>query len=89
MGDWGRRGGGVKNFRKVSAGRGSEIFILVEEGVILFGGGGEAGGLLKRYAPFLYLNHSFILSLNVKVCIGFIAFLQISLCFLFVKSYVG
>ena len=36
---------------------------------------------LKRFAPFSYLNHSFILSLNVKVCIRFIVFLQISLCF--------
>ena len=50
-------------------GVGSEIFILV-------GGGG-----LKRFAPFSYLNHLFILSLNVKVCIRFITFLQISLCF--------
>ena len=46
-------------------------------------------GLLKRFAPFSYLDHSFILSLNVKVCIRFIAFLKISLCFLFVKCYVG
>ena len=29
---------------------------------------------LKRFAPFSYLNHSFILSLNVKVCIRFIVF---------------
>ena len=36
-----------------------------------------------------YLNHSFKLSLNVKVCIRFITFLKISLCFLFVKCYVG
>ena len=36
---------------------------------------------LKRFAPFSYLNHSFILSLNVKACIRFILFLQISLCF--------
>ena len=36
---------------------------------------------LRRLAPFSYLNHSFILSLNVKVCIRFIAFLQILLCF--------
>ena len=47
---------------------------------------------LKRFAAFSYLisylNHSFISSLNVKVCIRFIVFLQISLC-LFVKSYVG
>ena len=35
---------------------------------------------LKRFASFSYLNHSFILSLNVKVCIRFIVFLQISLC---------
>ena len=38
-------------------------------------------GQLKGFAPFSYLNHSFILSLNVKVCIRFIVFLQISLCF--------
>ena len=37
--------------------------------------------LLKRFAPFSYLNHLFILSLNVKVCIRFIVFLEISLCF--------
>ena len=36
---------------------------------------------LKRFASFSYLNHSFILSLNVKVCIRFIVFLQISLCY--------
>ena len=36
---------------------------------------------LKRFAPFSYLNHSFILSLNVKVCIRFIVFLQISISF--------
>ena len=36
---------------------------------------------LKRFAPFSYLNPSFILSLNVKVCVRFIVFLQISLCF--------
>ena len=36
---------------------------------------------LKRFAPFSYLNHSFILSLNVKVSISFIVFLQIYLCF--------
>ena len=34
---------------------------------------------LKRFTPFSYLNHSFIWSLNVKVCIMFIVFLQISL----------
>ena len=34
---------------------------------------------LKRFAPFSYLNHSFILSLNVKVCIRFMVFLQIPL----------
>ena len=43
-------------------------------------GGGQ--GLLTRFAPFSYLNHSFILSLNVRVCVRFIVFLQISLCFL-------
>ena len=52
-----------------------------------FVGGG--GWLLKRFAPFSYLNHSFILTLNIKVCIRFIVFPKISLCFLFVKSYVG
>ena len=36
---------------------------------------------LKRFAPFSYLNHSFILSLNVKICIRFTVFLQISHCF--------
>ena len=36
---------------------------------------------LKRFTPFLYLNHSFILSLNFKVYIRFIVFLQISLFF--------
>ena len=36
---------------------------------------------LKRFAPFLYLRHSFILSVNVRVCITFIVLLQISLCF--------
>ena len=39
------------------------------------------GALLKRFAPFSYVNHSFTLSLNDKVCVGFIVFLQISLCF--------
>ena len=42
-------------------------------------GEGEEGGgevLLKRFAPFSYLNHSFILSLNVKVYIRFIVFLH-------------
>ena len=34
---------------------------------------------LERFAPFSHLNHSFILSLNVKVCISFIVFLQISI----------
>ena len=38
---------------------------------------------LKRFARFSYLNHSHFLtlSLNVKVCIRFIVFLQISLFF--------
>ena len=36
---------------------------------------------LKRFAPFSYLNHSLILSLNVKIHIRFTVFLQISLCF--------
>ena len=40
---------------------------------------------LKRFAPFSCLNHSFISSLNVKVCIGFIAFLQISLSFFYLS----
>ena len=47
------------------------------------------GGLLKRFPLFSYLNHSFILSLNVNVCVRFLVFLQISLCFLFVESCVG
>ena len=38
-------------------------------------------GQLKRFEPFPYLNHSYILSLNVKVRIRFTVFLQISLCF--------
>ena len=56
-----------------------------------FGGGGGGGrggglmllegGLLKRFGLFLYLNHSFILSLNVRICIRFIVFLQISFVF--------
>ena len=38
--------------------------------------------MLKRFAPFSYVNHSFILSPNVKVCIiRFIVFLKISLFF--------
>ena len=37
---------------------------------------------LKRFTPFSYLNHSFILSLNVEVFIRFIVFLQISLFFI-------
>ena len=36
---------------------------------------------MKRFAPFSYLNHSFTFSPDVKTCIMFIAFLQISLCF--------
>ena len=40
----------------------------------------------KRFAPFSYLNHSFIL--NVTIYISFIVFLQISLAF-FVKNYVA
>ena len=36
---------------------------------------------LKRFAPFSYLNHSFTLSVNVKVCIRLIVFLQILLFF--------
>ena len=36
---------------------------------------------VKRFAPLSYLNHSFISSLNVKVCTRFVVFLQISLCF--------
>ena len=69
--------------------RGSKIFILVG-GVILLGRGGVilVGSFWKRFASFSYLNYSFILSLNVKVCIRFDVFFQISL-FLFVKSYVG
>ena len=60
-------GAGVKNFRKVFAGGEGQKF--------LFWWG---KGLLKRFAPFSYLNHSFILCLNVKVCIRF---LPISLFF--------
>ena len=36
---------------------------------------------LKRFALLSLLNHSFILSLNVKVCIRLIVFPQISGCF--------
>ena len=36
---------------------------------------------LKRFGPFSYLNHSFLLTQNVEVRIRFIAFLQISRCF--------
>ena len=36
---------------------------------------------VKRFAPLSYLNHSFILNLNVKVCIRFTVFVQISLFF--------
>ena len=38
-------------------------------------------GQLKGFAPFSYLNHSFILSLNVKVCIRFTVFFLHSFCF--------
>ena len=83
---WWGGGGGL-------SGEGSEIFILVGREGNFVGGSGEGGegggGLLKRFALFSYLNHSFTLSLNVKVCIRFIVFLRISLCFLFAKSYVG
>ena len=34
-----------------------------------FVGGWGRGGLLKRFAPFSYLNLSFTLTLNVKFCI--------------------
>ena len=44
---------------------------------------------VNRFAPLSYLKHSFISSLNVKVCIRFVVFLQISLCFCFFFSYVG
>ena len=62
------------------------MFILVEGGggnFVEADGGGGGGGLLKRFATFSYLNHSFILNLNVKVkvCIRCIVFLQISLIF--------
>ena len=79
-------GRGVKNFRKVFAGGGVRNFY--------FGGGEElmllgrcGGSLLKRFALFSYLNHSFILSLNVKVCIRFIVFLEISLCQFFICQF--
>ena len=77
---------GIKNFRKAFAGGGGQNFCF---GVCVYvhvclcvceGGGGQ--GLLTRFAPFSYLNHSFILSLNVRICVRFIVFLQISLCFL-------
>ena len=67
-------GAGVKNFRKVFAGGESQKF--------LFWWG---KGLLKRFAPFSYLNHSFILCLNVKVCIRF---LPISLFFFYLSRVI-
>ena len=67
-------GRGGKSFRKVFPGEGVRNFYF-GRGLIL------VSGLLKRFAPFSYLNHSFILSLNVKICIKFIVFLQISLWF--------
>ena len=77
-------GGGGKIFKKVFGGGGGQKFLFWWGGNFV---GGE--GLLKRFAPFSYLNHSFILGLNLKVWIRFIVFLKISLCFLIVKSYVG
>ena len=44
---------------------------------------------LKRCgAPFSLWNHSFTFSLNVKVCIRFTVFLQISLCFFYLSRVV-
>ena len=44
---------------------------------------------LKRCgAPFSLWNHSSIFSLNVKVCIRFTVFLQISLCFFYLSRVV-
>ena len=40
-------------------------------------------GRFEEFASFSYLNHSFIVSLNVKVSIRFIVFLQIYFCFFF------
>ena len=40
---------------------------------------------LKRFGCFSYLNHLFILSLNVKVYIRFTVFLQIPLCFFYLS----
>ena len=55
--------------------------IFFNRGLFLLERGVGGGGLLKRFAPFSYLNHSFISSLNVNACIRFIIFLKISLCF--------
>ena len=55
--------------------------IIVGVRVILF------GGMLKRFSPFSYLNHSFILSLHVEVSIRFIAFLQVSFCFFICQEF--
>ena len=45
---------GVKNFRKVFAGRGQKFSFWWGGGVILLGGWGRGGGLLKRFAPSSY-----------------------------------
>ena len=67
---------GLKILEKYLLGGGSEIFIFVWGGGVIL-----LGRVVEEVAPFSYLNHSFILSLNVKVCTRFIVFLQISLCF--------
>ena len=69
---------GGRRVKSRCRGEGAEIYILVG-GEYIVGGGRE--GLLERFAPFSYFSHSFILSLNVKICIRFIVFLQISVCF--------
>ena len=43
---------------------------------------------LKRFAPFSYLNHSFISSLNVKVCIRFIVYIPSDFTLFFYLSRV-
>ena len=68
-------GGGSKILGKSLMGRVGNFYF--GEGVNFVGW----GMLLKRFARFSYLNYSFVLNLNVKVCIRFIAFLQISHCF--------
>ena len=43
--------------------------------------GGCRGSLLKRFALFSYLNHSFIFSLNVKFVLGLLYFFRFHFVF--------